>query len=83
MRKRTNTFRMTTDGTALSGKLTRSGDLQLLINGHEIVTVEARLIPALAHWLSSVHGRYADVDESKLQTSAPVLPLPKRSSRPE
>lgn len=82
VRKRTNTFTLTVnDGRApgdrvtVSGKLRRNGDLDLLLNGHSFVTLPGNLIPALAHWLSGVNGRYADVDPTKLQTSAPVLPI--------
>lgn len=74
-RKRTNTFKLAAEDAVLSGKLTRSGDLILYVDGHEFLTVPGRTIPALAHWLSSVKGRFADVDPTQLQASATVLPL--------
>lgn len=82
IRKRTNTFRLVVEDGTLSGNLQRNGDLRLYLNGHWFTTIPGHLIPALAHWLTGVNGRYADIDPSKLQAHSPVLPLfgtPKRT----
>lgn len=74
-RKRTNTFSFRTSEGALSGRLKRNGDLDLLIDGVLFLTVPGNMIPALAHWLSSVKGRFADVDPDKLIANAVVVPI--------
>lgn len=75
LRKRTNTFSLRCPDGAIGGRLKRNGDLDLLLNGHVFTTVPGNLIPALAHWLSGVNGRYADVDPTKLESQSPVLPI--------
>ncbi len=74
-RKRTNTFRIHSPEGILEGKLRRNGDLELHIDGFAFLTIPGHTIPALAHWLSSVKGRFADVDPRKLETNSVVLPI--------
>lgn len=82
-RKRTNTFTIRASDGAIGGRLKRNGDLDLSIDGHLFATIPGNLIPALAHWLSSVNGRFADVLDSKLQANAAIIPLSSGKSRTE
>lgn len=79
-RKRTDEFRLNaTDGTEIVGRLTRHGALLLQVTdpaGRTVdVQVPAHLVPPLAHWMGNIEGAYSNVDPTKLQTNAPVIPL--------